>query len=134
MPAGVSKNNGKSVVLVCDDSVLVRSMMRDLMQNEGGVGEVIEARDGLEAVALYREHRPDLVFMDIVMPQKNGLEALTEIRGYDRAARVVMASSTGTHKNLKAAIDAGACDFIQKPFEKEVVLDILHRHLEGAWE
>lgn len=129
----VTEMNAKSVVLVCDDSVLVRRMMQDILK-EGGVAEVLEAQDGLEAVELYRRHRPDLVFMDIVMPKQNGLDALVAIREYDQAARVIMASSAGTHKNLKAAIDAGACDFIQKPFEKEAVLDMLRRNLEGKWD
>jgi two-component system chemotaxis response regulator CheY len=108
-------------------------MMRDILK-EGGIAEILEAQDGLEAVELYRNHRPDLVFMDIVMPKQNGLDALVAIREYDQAARVIIASSAGTHKNLKSAIDAGACDFIQKPFEKEAVLAMLRRNLEGEWD
>ncbi|MBL3593864.1 MAG: response regulator [Synergistaceae bacterium] len=129
----VTEKKERPVVLVCDDSVLVRRMMRDILK-EGGIAEILEAQDGLEAVELYRNHRPDLVFMDIVMPKQNGLDALVAIREYDQAARVIMASSAGTHKNLKSAIDAGACDFIQKPFEKEAVLDMLRRNLEGKWD
>jgi two-component system chemotaxis response regulator CheY len=129
----VTEKKERPVVLVCDDSVLVRRMMRDILK-EGGIAEILEAQDGLEAVELYRNHRPDLVFMDIVMPKQNGLDALVAIREYDQAARVIMASSAGTHKNLKSAIDAGACDFIQKPFEKEAVLTILRRNLEGEWD
>jgi two-component system chemotaxis response regulator CheY len=112
---------------------VVRKMLRHILE-EGGVGNVFEARDGCEAVAIYREHRPDVVFMDIVMPGKTGLEALAEIRAHDQSARVIMASSTGTRKNLKEAIDSGAVDFIQKPFEKESVLKLLRRLLEGEWE
>lgn len=129
----VTEKKERPVVLVCDDSVLVRRMMRDILK-EGGIAEILEAQDGLEAVELYRNHRPDLVFMDIVMPKQNGLDALVAIREYDQAARVIMASSAGTHKNLKSAIDAGACDFIQKPFEKEAVLAMLRRNLEGEWD
>lgn len=80
---------------------------------------------------LYLKHRPDLVFMDIVMPKKSGLEALSEIRAQDPSARVVMASSTGTKKNLMTAIDEGSLDFIQKPFEKEAVHTVLRRILKG---
>ena len=129
----MSETREKKVVLICDDSILIRRLMRDVM-GEGGVAEIIEAQDGVQAVDLYREHRPDIVFMDIVMPGKNGLEALTEIREFDPSARVVMASSTGTRKNLKAAIDAGACDFLQKPFEREDLLEILRRNTEGEWD
>ena len=130
--ASVSETKKKRV-LICDDSVLIRRLMRDLVQEREDL-EILEAQDGIQAVDLYREHRPDIVFMDIVMPRKNGLEALTEIRRFDPAARVVIASSTGTRKNLKAAIDAGACDFIQKPFERDDVLEILRRNLEGEWD
>lgn len=113
-------------VLLCDDSPLIRRMLRDIL-TEGGVTRIVEACDGCEAVERYAEHRPDVVFMDIVMPGMTGIEALCEIREKDPSARVVILSSTGTKSNLKKAIDAGACDFLQKPVEKERVLEVLRR-------
>jgi two-component system chemotaxis response regulator CheY len=123
----------KFTALICDDSAVVRKVLcRHL--SDGPFKEVHEATDGVQAVEMYRLHRPDIVFMDIVMPRKTGIEALCEIREHDPAARVVMASSTGTTRNLKAAIDAGAADFIQKPFERDAVLALVRRILEGEWE
>ena len=123
----------KYTALLCDDSAVVRKMLRHIL-NESPVGTVFEATDGNQAVEMYRQHRPDIVFMDIVMPEKTGIQALSEIRAHDPSARVIMASSTGTSKNLKAAIDSGAVDFIQKPFEREAVLKLIRRILEGEWE
>lgn len=123
----------KYTALLCDDSAVVRKMLRHIL-NESPVGTVFEAIDGNQAVELYRQHRPDIVFMDIVMPGKTGIQALSEIRAHDPSARVIMASSTGTSKNLKSAIDSGAVDFIQKPFEREAVLKLIRRILEGEWE
>ncbi|MEA4953846.1 MAG: response regulator [Aminivibrio sp.] len=120
-------------VLVCDDSAVIRKTLRFMLE-EWGITEIFEARDGSEAVALYRKHHPDLVFMDIVMPEKSGLDALVEIREVDPSARVVMASSTGTKKNLMTAIDAGAFDFIQKPFEQDIIHTLLRRTLKGELE
>lgn len=117
-------------VLICDDSAVIRKTMKFIL-DEWGIDRIFEAKNGNEAVELYREHHPDLVFMDIVMPEKSGIEALSEIRSADPSARVVMASSTGTKKNLMTAIDAGAFDFIQKPFEKEIVHKLLRRILKG---
>ena len=117
-------------VLVCDDSAMIRKTLGGIL-GEWGVKNIFEARDGKEAVELYRKHHPDLVFMDIVMPEKTGLEALVEIRSEDPSARVIMASSTGTKKNLMTAIDAGAFDFIQKPFEKDVIHTLLRKILKG---
>ena len=113
-------------VLLCDDSPFVRRMLRDILTEEG-VTRIVEACNGCEAVDCYAENRPDSVFMDIVMPEKTGIEALTEIRERYPDARVVILSSTGTKSNLKKAIDAGACDFLQKPVEKERVLELLRR-------
>ncbi|MBL3540281.1 response regulator [Aminivibrio sp.] len=117
-------------VLICDDSAMIRKTLRFILE-EWGVRNIFEARNGSEAVDIYRERHPDLVFMDIVMPEKSGLDALVEIREEDPSARVVMASTTGTKKNLMTAIDAGAFDFIQKPFEKDIIHTILRRILKG---
>ena len=106
-------------ILVCDDSTLMRRMVRDLLEKEH---EIFEAKNGRAAVEMYDEHEPDLVFMDIVMPEITGMEALGTIVGKHPNAFVVMLSSIGTKENLKAAIDGGAADFIQKPVKPEVIL------------
>jgi two-component system chemotaxis response regulator CheY len=119
----------KLTVLVCDDSMLVRKKLRNQLLALAEM-VILEAEDGATAVELYREHKPDLVFMDIVMPVKDGIVALEEIREIDPSARVVMASSVGTSQNLKRAIDAGAFDFVQKPSTDARIANIVRRILE----
>lgn len=105
---------GSLKVLICDDSMLVRKKLSSSLKNIG-VGEVLEAADGEQAVEMHKKHDPDLTLMDIVMPKLNGVDALKAILANDPTAKVVMASSVGTQDNLKDAINAGAFDFLQKP-------------------
>lgn len=111
-------------VLICDDSVFARKKLKDFILSLG-VSEVLEAADGQEAVDKYKENKPTVVFMDIIMPKKSGIEAVTEILNFDRNAKVVMASSVGTQNHLKDAINAGAYEFLQKPIENNHVLKII---------
>ena len=97
-------------VQISDDSVLVRKKMKDHLASLG-ITTVFEAVNGNEAVDVYKANKPDVVFMDIVMPEKSGVEALIDILAYDSSAKVVMASSVGTQDNLKIAIAAGAYEF-----------------------
>ena len=111
-------------VLICDDSVFARKKLKDYILSIG-VSEVLEAADGQEAVDKYKENKPTVVFMDIIMPKKSGIEAVAEILNFDRNAKVVMASSVGTQNHLKDAINAGAYEFLQKPIENNHVLKII---------
>ncbi|MCM1328939.1 MAG: response regulator [Ruminococcus sp.] len=113
-------------VLICDDSVFVRKKMRNILALLG-VSNVIEAENGQQAVDKYKSETPTLVFMDIIMPEKDGLQALAEIIAFDGGARVVMASSVGTQQNLKDAIVAGAYDFLQKPIETADIARIVKK-------
>lgn len=113
-------------VLVCDDSMLVRKKMKEYL-NSIEINNVFEACDGQQAIDMYKEKKPSVVFMDIVMPEKTGIEAVTEILEYDKKAKVVMASSVGTQSYLNDAISAGAYDFIQKPICDEYVLKVLQK-------
>lgn len=116
-------------ILICDDSMLVRRNLKTHLAEKGCV-QIFEAADGQQAVEKYKEHRPDLVLMDIVMPKKTGIEALKEIKAFDKGACVVMASSVGTQSKLKEAIVAGAADFLQKPFEPSAVERLIERILK----
>jgi len=111
-------------ILICDDSIMVQKKMSDLLKSNG-YPIVFQARDGQAAVNTYKELRPHVVFMDIVMPVKTGVEALTEIIAFDPQARVFMASSIGTQSNVQEAILRGAVDFLQKPVEDAQVLKLL---------
>lgn len=113
-------------VMVCDDSIFVRKKMKDILTMLG-VNNIIEAENGQQAVDKYKNENPTLVFMDIIMPEKDGIEALSEIMAFDGGARVVMASSVGTQKNLKDAIVAGAYDFLQKPIEAADIARIVKK-------
>lgn len=110
-------------VLICDDSLLVRKKLKDILTSIGC--EVFEARNGKEAVEVYQTSRPDLVFMDIVMPDTDGLEALKNLKAFDDQVNVIMLSSLGTSDKLIQALKYGAADFIQKPYTVEQITQIV---------
>ena len=117
--------------MVCDDSMFVRKTMCSVISSLG-VKKIIEAADGQQAIDQYTENRPDLVFMDIVMPVVTGIDALKKIKEIDPAAKVIMASSIGTQNYLKSAIKAGAADFLQKPITNDQVKQILENVSKGV--
>lgn len=117
-------------VLICDDSILARSQLKDIIKSLGDI-EVLEAVNGQAAVDTYKETSPDLVFLDIVMPVKDGIAAVKEIKEFNSKAHIIMASSIGNQKHLKEAIEAGARDFIQKPLEPDKIKELLSSLLGG---
>ncbi|MDC7277884.1 response regulator [Butyrivibrio fibrisolvens] len=118
-------------ILVCDDSVLARKQLVDAVNEVATGATFIEGKNGAEAVELYKKEKPNLVFMDIVMPEKDGTEALKEIKSFDEEAVIIIVSSVGTQEQLKKAIKLGAKDFIQKPFEKNQIKEIIELRLGG---
>lgn len=121
------ENNLK--VLICDDSKLIRKKLRDTLE-KCKCKEIIEAENGDVAVELVKANNPDLIFMDIVMPGKDGIETLTEIMEMNPKVKVVMASSAGTKEHLKKALKNGAYDFIQKPISLEAITKLIERILK----
>jgi two-component system, chemotaxis family, chemotaxis protein CheY len=113
-----------TTVMIVDDSLFMRKMLRDILEEEGYV-IAAEASDGEEAVQKYKECRPQLTTLDIVMPNKTGIEALQEIMAFDPAARVVMCSAMGQESLTSAAAQAGAKAFIIKPFNPEHVAKVI---------
>jgi two-component system chemotaxis response regulator CheY len=113
-------------ILIADDALFMRNMLREIFV-KAGFQVVGEAANGVEAVERYHELRPDLVTMDIVMPLKSGIEALQQITREDPDARVVMCSALGQEALVIEAVQAGAKDFIVKPFKEERVLDVVRR-------
>lgn len=107
-------------VLVCDDSKFMRLHIRDILEKVGYC-EIYEAENGEDALEKYEEVSPDMVFMDIVMPIKDGVSAVRDIMEYDNDAKVVMCSAMGQKPFILDAINAGAKDFIIKPFEAEKI-------------
>jgi len=118
-------------VLIVDDAVFMRNMIRDIFA-AAGFEVVGEAANGLEAVEKFRELRPDLTTMDIVMPFKSGIEATREIVQVDPRAVVVMCSALGQEALVMEAIEAGASDFIVKPFRAEDVISVVKKVLGEA--
>lgn len=118
-------------ILVCDDSIVSRRKLKDYILTLGCT-EVLEAANGQEAIELYNTSKPDLVFMDIVMPKMDGIESVKEIVESYPEAKVVMASSVGTMASLRDAIKAGAYDFLQKPLDTEQVKKIIISLAEGV--
>ena len=118
-------------ILVCDDSILARKQLMDTVKEIADGAIFIEGKNGAEAVEIEKKEKPDLVFMDIVMPEKDGTEALAEIKAFDSEAVIIIVSSVGTQEQLKNAIKLGAKDFIQKPFEKTQIKDIIELRLGG---
>ena len=111
-------------ILVVDDATFMRMMLKDILTKAGHV-IVGEAKDGNDAVAKYKEFKPDVVTMDITMPDKDGIEALREIRSYDPNAKVVMCSAMGQQAMVIEAIKNGAKNFVVKPFESEKVVEAI---------
>ena len=119
----------KRRILVADDASFMRQMIREIIEMED-YEVVAEAIDGVQAMELYQEHRPDLVTMDIVMPKRSGLDALKGILELDADARVVMCSALGQETLVMEALQAGAKDFIVKPFKPDSVLSTLKKVTE----
>ena len=121
----MTKNKKK--VLVVDDAQFTRNMLKNII-NKTDFGEVIaEARNGVEAVSLYQEFKPDLVTMDLVMPEQGGIETTEKLLGIDPNAIIVIVSALGQEALVLEAAKKGAKDFIQKPFKPEQIEEVLQR-------
>src|SRR4051794_13951447 len=115
-------------VLVVDDAAFMRKMVTDALT--GGGHEIVgEAGNGDEAVARFQELRPDLMTLDITMPEKDGLAALREIIAIDPGARIIMCSALGQESKVLESIKLGAKDFVVKPFQADRVLDAVSKAL-----
>ena len=114
----------KGTVLIVDDSKLSRKVLRNMLE-EAGYAVIAEATDGEEGIAAYLQFKPDIVTMDITMPNMNGMESLKEILVMDKKAQVVMISAAGQQKKIVEAIKLGAKRFITKPFEEEDVISCM---------
>lgn len=115
-------------ILVVDDAAFMRMMIKDILEKNGF--EVVgEAENGTQAIEKYKELEPDLVTLDITMPEMDGITALKEIRQIDSEAKVIMCSAMGQQAMVIDAIQAGAKDFIVKPFQADRVLEAIKKTL-----
>jgi len=115
-------------VLICDDAIFMRTMISDILV-QGGYEVVGEAETGAQAIEKYRQLKPDLVTMDIVMPDMGGIEAVRAICKEFPEARILMCSAMGQQGLVVEAIQAGARDFVVKPFQPSRVLEAVQRVL-----
>ena len=113
-------------ILICDDAAFMRMMIKDIL-TKNGYNVVGEAENGVKAIEKYSELKPDLVLMDITMPELDGIGALKKIKENDAAAKVIMCSAMGQQAMVIESIQAGAKDFIVKPFQADRVLEAVKK-------
>ncbi len=118
-------------ILVVDDAAFMRMMIKNIL-SKNGYEIVGEAENGQVAVELYKKLKPDLVTMDITMPEMNGIDGVKAIRGFDPNANIIMCSAMGQQAMVMEAIQAGAKDFIVKPFQQDRILQAIGRVLARA--
>ena len=116
---------GKNI-LICDDAAFMRMMIKDIL-TKNGYNVVGEAENGAKAVEKYQELKPDLVLMDITMPEMDGIQALKTIKASDAGAAVIMCSAMGQQAMVIDSIQSGAKDFIVKPFQQDRVLEAVRK-------
>lgn len=115
-------------LLIIDDAAFMRRMIKDIVNKIGAVN-TFEGQNGFEAIKLYRRIKPDLVILDLVMPDMDGLTALKEIRAIDPDACIVICSAMSQKSRIVEAIKYGAKDFIAKPFQEHRVLETVNKYL-----
>ena len=113
-------------ILICDDAAFMRMMIKDIL-TKNGYNVAGEAENGVKAVEKYAEVKPDLVLMDITMPEMDGIEALKRIKAADPNASVIMCSAMGQQAMVIESIQSGAKDFIVKPFQADRVIEAVQK-------
>jgi two-component system chemotaxis response regulator CheY len=117
-----------SKVLIVDDAAFMRMMIKDILEKNGF--EVVgEANNGIKAVELFKKESPDVITMDITMPDMDGIEAVKAIKQIDSSAKIIMCSAMGQQTMVMDAIKAGAKDFIVKPFQPDRVIEAISKVL-----
>lgn len=118
----------ESSILIVDDSHFTRRAIRNIIESNRLSSKIFEAGDGIEAVMKYKENRPTLVTMDVLMPKADGIQALRAIKKIDPNAKVIIISSTGKSHIVQDAMKAGAIDYVLKPFDPIQMYILLSRH------
>lgn len=115
-------------ILIVDDAMFMRRIIKDAL-SEGGFSQFIEAKDGDEAIRLFKKHKPKLVLLDITMPGKSGIEVLEALLKLGPGARVIMCSAIGQEATIEKAVRMGAYDFIVKPFQNDKLVEMVKKSL-----
>jgi two-component system chemotaxis response regulator CheY len=121
-------NKKNPTILIVDDALFTRTMLRNIL-TENGFKAVVEAETGTEAIWAYERWQPDLVIMDINMPEMDGMTAVGNIMNIDPEARIIICSALGEPHLMKEALEAGVIEFIMKPFQPEKVIEAIDKAL-----
>ncbi|HSA98555.1 MAG TPA: response regulator [Candidatus Nitrosotenuis sp.] len=116
------------IIMIVDDASFMRKALRKIIESARLATKIIEASDGIEAVMKYKEFRPNLVTMDVLMPKADGIQALRAIKKIDPEAKVIMVSSSGKSHIVQDAMRFGALDYVLKPFDHARMSVILSKH------
>lgn len=115
-------------LLLCDDAIFIRGTIKQIVEKDGH-SVIAEASDGTECIQQYQIYKPDIVLMDITMPDMDGITATKKIMEIDPNAKIIMVSAMGQQAMVFSAIEAGAKDFIVKPFQPEKILNCIRKYL-----
>jgi len=124
----MSDDDYEFIIMIVDDTSFMRKALRKIIESARLATKIIEAADGIEAVMKYKEYRPNLVTMDVLMPKADGIQALRAIKKIDPEARVVMVSSSGKSHIVQDAMRFGALDYVLKPFDHARMSVILSKY------
>ena len=117
------------LIMVADDALIMRNIIKKALA-EGGYDQIVEVANGLDVVECYRERRPDLVFLDITMPGRSGMDILVDLLAEDENAKVIMCSAMGQESIILQAVQKGALDFITKPFRASDLIKMAETYLK----
>lgn len=121
----------QSRILVVDDASFMRVVLKDLLTSNGLAAQIYEAADGIAAVEAYKQHKPDVVTMDVNMPKADGIQALKAIMQHDPKAKVIMVTSVEQKHIVQDAMKAGARDYVVKPFDRSNVAMVMGKVLRS---
>lgn len=124
----MSDDDYEPIIMIVDDASFMRKALRKIIESTKLTTKIIEAADGIEAVMKYKEYRPHLVTMDVLMPKADGIQALRAIKKMDPHAKVIMISSSGKSHIVQDAMRLGALDYVLKPFDHANMSIILSKH------
>ncbi len=123
--------SGKKRILIVDDAQFVRNRIKKVVEKMDFAEVIGEASNGDDAISLYKELKPDLVTMDLVMPNKDGIEAIEEIMKFDKNAKIIVVSAMGQELSIIEATEKGAKDYIKKPFKEEQIYRTIEKFLKA---
>ena len=121
----------KKGVLIVDDATFVRVKLKKIVEKMDFAEVIGEATNGDDAVSLYKDLKPDLVTMDLVMPNRDGIQAIEDIITYDKDAKIIVVSAMGQDLSITEALEKGAKEYIKKPFKDDEVYAIIERQIKN---